>query len=280
MPVLRDRNHILRQICGKPPVAAQSAAPGQAGIDRDMQGVTRGDGLKDNAGGSVDSRRCALVPAVTDGSALVAFPRDICGTGSVHNAAGDGDAADAAGDRTTANIFGIVLIPTAAANACGIVASNSGHFAATDGDGAISALLASATAAANARTQIAACGVYHPAVNLDIVSRTAVANVTRTAADARAARLSSMRRCRDIAAVDGDTTAVSAVFTISSATTANTCAGDSPFAAVGGDRAAINYDSAAVAAVFRGRDAAADARSTIPDITGCCRLSPQCPFPL
>ena len=160
-----------------------------------------------------------------------------------------------------------VLIPTAAANACGIAASNSGHCAATDGDGAISALLANTTTAANARTQIAACGVYHPAVNLDIVSRTAVANVTLTAADARAARLSSMRRCRDIAAVDGDTTAVSAVFTISSATTANTCASATSFAAVGGDRAAVNLDGAAVAAISRTGGTAANTCAAIIRIT-------------
>ena len=100
-----------------------------------MQGVARRDSivliqnhiaadrphavLKHDAGGFVDGRCAAGVPAVADGSTLIAFPIDICGTGSIYNAAGNGDAAGAAGGRVTGPLVA-VLIPTAAANACGI----------------------------------------------------------------------------------------------------------------------------------------------------------------
>ena len=260
---IRNGNHILCQCFDcKRSTTAQSAAPGQAGPGGDMQGVIRGDGivliqnhaaadsalavLKHDALGLADGRRCALVPAVADGSALVTFPIDICGTGSVHNAAGNGDAAGAAGDRTTAHIFDVVLIPTAAANPCGIVAPNGGNSTAADGDvGAIATSFATVTTA-NPCTHITACSLHCAAA---YGNRTpGAANIAASAANPCAAVTTIIfgGYCRHFTSIDGYIATGTAGVTC---TTTNPC-GDTLrityTAANSVDYTAMNGDGAAV----------------------------------
>ena len=254
---IRNGNHIRRQVFGgKLLAAAKYAAPGQAGSGGDIQGVVRRDDivliqnhvaadrphavLKHDGGGFLD-RSTAGVPAVADGSAFVICIIDICGTGSVHNAAGNGDATSATGFATIGE-----LIPTAAANACGIVAPNGGNSTAADGDvGAIAAPFAAVTTA-NPRTHITACSLYCAAV---YGNRTpGAASIAASTANPCTAVTTIIfgGYCRHFTSIDGYIVAGTAGVTC---TTTNPC-GDTlriTYTAAGSvDYTAMNGDDAAV----------------------------------